>query len=141
MLDDESTSVFVHNDIHFENVFIDQGKLVGIIDFDRWSKAPPHYELSKFLDFVQTPSWYVEDRLESKYKNSLVDAAVWLKKYYPNLFVSPYLTDKVRLYFVDTVVWLLRGYNKGKWRKSVINEIQQKFKILFQTDWLEQILQ
>lgn len=137
ILDGEEQSVFVHNDIHFENIFVKHGQLIGIIDFDRWSKASRDYELNKMLDFLNSPSWYVEKDLEPKYQESLTQPIKWLKQYYPELFAADDLIDRMRLYYVETMIWLINQYLKGKCGEA---KLSKKFADFYTGDWLAKML-
>lgn len=140
ILEKKEQAVFVHNDIHFENIFFSSDKLVGIIDFDRWSKAPLDYELHKTIDFFHTPFRYVEKPLEPKYKEAMVAEIKWLKKYYPELFQSKDLLDRIRLYYIETAIWLINLYQNGNWGDSAMVELSEKFKDFYKGDWLNKAL-
>lgn len=133
-------AVFVHNDIHFENIFVEGTRLVGIIDFDRWCKAPPEYELNKIMDFFHMPAWYVEDDLQQQYQNPMEAEVRRLKKYYPTLFRVPHLLDLLRLFQVEGALWLITKYQSGYWQKTAFKSLHSVFEDFYQSDWLEKVL-
>ncbi len=137
----QEQAVFVHNDIHFENLFVEDGSLTGIIDFDRWTKAPVDYELHKTIDFVLGPFRYVEKQLEADFQKPLDQVVRWLKKYYPELFASKNLADRIRLYYIETAIWLIEAFQHGTWTESGPVELEENFHSLYKTNWLEQVFE
>jgi len=139
VLDSKAGSVFVHNDIHFENIFVQGDNLVGIIDFDRWSKATPDYELHKIIEFFHSPDKFVKKELESKYKGLMAEEIKLIKKYYPALFTDDFLT-RFRLCYVQTIIWLVSQCQAGRWSKEVMGYALEMVENFYTGDWLKRVL-
>lgn len=69
ILKEENTAVFIHNDIHLENIFYEGDHITGIIDFDWSSCAPRDYELRQIVETFRCPKYTIEERLEPLYEN------------------------------------------------------------------------
>ncbi|MEE2842056.1 MAG: aminoglycoside phosphotransferase family protein [Chloroflexota bacterium] len=65
---DERPRVLCHGDLWFGNLLVDDGGLVGIVDFDRVAMAPPDYELDMLLRFWRYPWNFVPEQLEATYE-------------------------------------------------------------------------
>ena len=138
ILDETDTAVFVHNDIHFENIFYENDRITGIIDFDWGGYAPRDYELKKIIDFFYNPTNYVEDEMQVRYKGEkLKNEMIWLKKYYPELFSNDNLCDRLKLYYLGHVIFIFREYLTGRWSKNAVKEIHQKINDFYRHNWLE----
>ena len=69
---DDRPRVTCHGDLWFGNVLVDhQGGLIGLLDFDRMSLAPPDYELDMLLRFWRYPWNFVPEQLEEVYNDPL----------------------------------------------------------------------
>ena len=90
--------VLVHNDLHFDNVFVYDGK-IKIIDFERSMYAPCDYELAIIYRMIRKPwkfaSLETEDYTDIKqYENIML----YIEKYYPELVSNPYLYKRLAIY-------------------------------------------
>ena len=63
--------VLVHNDLHFDNVFVDNGK-IKIIDFERSMYAPRDFELDIFYRMIRKP-WKFASEESEEYTGKLSD--------------------------------------------------------------------
>lgn len=136
MLEETGTAVFVHNDVHLENILHAEGQISGIIDLDWWCQAPREYELRKLMDYFHTPARCVEEKLEAQYANQMVQEAALLRKHYPELFDSPQLADRVRLYYLEDMLDVLSDYQAGRWGERVLDDVRHKFKDFYKGSWL-----
>lgn len=96
--------VLVHNDLHFDNIFVDNGK-IRIIDFERSMYAPRDFELDIFYRMIRKPWKFASEETEeytdaSQYLNIMS----YVNKYYPELINTPNLY--VRLGIYDMVYFL-----------------------------------
>lgn len=90
--------VLVHNDLHFDNIFVDNKK-IKIIDFERSLYAPRDYELDILYRMVRKPWKFASEETEdytdeSQYKNIMS----YIGKYYPELVSNPYLYERLGIY-------------------------------------------
>ena len=132
-LDETSTAVFVHNDLHFENIMYEDDTITGLIDFDFSRQAPKDYELWHLVDFFNTPVYYVEQKLESMWEKYQLGNEIQLfKKYYPELFSHPDLSTRLKLYFMDQI------FSDLQW--GATDKFNQKVEQYFKTDWLERVV-
>ena len=96
--------VLVHNDLHFDNVFVDNGK-IKIIDFERSMYAPKDFELDIFYRMIRKPWKFASEETEEytethQYSNIMS----YVKKYYPELVATPNLYERLGIY--DIVYFL-----------------------------------
>ena len=90
--------VFVHNDLHFDNVFLCGGG-IKIIDFERSLYAPRDYELDILRRMAGKPRKFASEENEkyikpSDYKNIMA----YTEKYYPELFRADCLYERLAAY-------------------------------------------
>lgn len=96
--------VLVHNDLHFDNILVDNGK-IKIIDFERSMYAPRDFELDIFYRMIRKPWKFASEETEkyteiSQYSNIML----YVNKYYPELINTPNLHERLRIY--DMVYFL-----------------------------------
>lgn len=133
ILDERGTAVFVHNDLHFENILFDGDIITGIIDFDFSRQFAKDYELWHIVDFLFKPTYYVEKKLESTWETfELGNELSWFKQYYPSLFDHPQLLTRLRLYFIDQMLSDLQD--------GATNKFNERVGAYFKDDWLEKHL-
>lgn len=51
---DSKQSVFIHGDLHCDNVLVNDGKLAGIIDFGDSMAGPPEHDLGRFCTIINS---------------------------------------------------------------------------------------
>ena len=78
---ESSSFVLVHNDLHFDNIFINEGK-IKIIDFERSMYAPADFELDILYRMIRKPWKFVNEKNEQytkqeDYKNIMT----YIEKY------------------------------------------------------------
>ena len=96
--------VLVHNDLHFDNIFVDNGR-IKIIDFERSMYAPRDFELDIFYRMIRKPWKFASEETEeytdaSQYSNIIS----YVNKYYPELVNIPNLYERLGIY--DIVYFL-----------------------------------
>lgn len=96
--------VLVHNDLHFDNILVDNGK-IKIIDFERSMYAPRDFELDIFYRMIRKPWKFASEETEkyteiSQYSNIML----YVNKYYTELINTPNLHERLRIY--DMVYFL-----------------------------------
>lgn len=101
---DSDDFVLIHNDLHFDNIFYDNGK-IRIIDFERSMYAPRDFELDIIYRMIRKPWKFASEETEqftnsSDYSNIMT----YIKKYYPKLVESPNLYQRLAIY--DMVYFL-----------------------------------
>ena len=96
--------VLVHNDLHFDNIFVDNGK-IKIIDFERSMYAPKDFELDILYRMIRKPWKFASEETEeytdvSQYSNIMT----YINKYYKELANTPNLYKRLGIY--DIVYFL-----------------------------------
>lgn len=96
--------VLIHNDLHFDNIFINDGK-IKIIDFERSMFAPRDFELDILYRMIRKPWKFASEETEqytdsSHYSNIMI----YIEKYYPELVNIPNLYQRLAIY--DMVYFL-----------------------------------
>ncbi len=96
--------VLIHNDLHFDNIFVDKG-IIKIIDFERSMYAPRDFELGIFYRMIRKPWKFASEETEeytnaSQYSNIMY----YVQKYYPELLSNPNLYERLGIY--DIVYFL-----------------------------------
>lgn len=101
--------VLVHNDLHFDNIFINDGK-IKIMDFERTMYAPRDFELDILYRMIRKPWKFASDEVEeytdeSQYSNIMS----YIEKYYPELVNIENLYKRLAIY---DMVYFLAQYVK-----------------------------
>lgn len=96
--------VLVHNDLHFDNILVDNGR-IKIIDFERAMYAPRDFELDIFYRMIRKPWKFASEETEkytdvSQYSNIIP----YVNKYYRELISTPNLYERLGIY--DMVYFL-----------------------------------
>lgn len=98
--------VLVHNDLHFDNIFINDGK-IKIMDFERSMYAPRDFELDILYRMIRKPWKFASEEAEeytdeSQYSNIMS----YIEKYYPELINIDNLYKRLAIY--DMVYFLVQ---------------------------------
>lgn len=123
--------VLVHNDLHFDNVFVDNGK-IKIIDFERSMYAPRDFELDIFYRMIRKPWKFASEETEeytdaSQYSNIMS----YINKYYPELVNIPNLYERLGIY---DIVYFLVHLVKHPELNELKNDILSAAKIVTSKD-------
>lgn len=96
--------VLVHNDLHFDNIIVNNGK-IKIIDFERSMYAPKDFELDIIYRMIRKPWKFASEETE-KYtnKSDYSNIMTYISRYYPELFTVPSLSKRLAIY--DIVYFL-----------------------------------
>lgn len=114
--------VLIHNDLHFDNVFYDNGK-IKLIDFERSMYAPKDFELDILYRMIRKPWKFASEENEQyveleDYKNIMS----YIEKYYPELIHIDNLYQRLAIY--DMVYFLKQYVNSPQYdelKQDVIN--------------------
>ena len=90
--------VLIHNDLHFDNIFINNGK-IKVIDFERSMYAPKDFELHIIYYMVRQPWKHANEECE-KYTNAedYRNVMAYIEKYYPEIINTPNLYKRLAIY-------------------------------------------
>ncbi len=101
---DNNEFSFLHNDLHFDNIFYNNGQ-IKILDFERAIYGPLDFELDILYRMVRNPAKYASEETEKYTKKEDYEHIMeYMKKYYPDLFTNPYLKERFLIY--DIVYYL-----------------------------------
>ena len=99
--------VLVHNDLHFDNVFYNDGE-IKLIDFERSMYAPREYELGILYRMVRFPWKFASEENEKYTKiNDYENIMYYIENYYPELIHIDNLYKKLAAY---DMIYYLRPY-------------------------------
>ena len=96
--------VLIHNDLHFDNIFFNNGK-IKLIDFERSMYAPRDFELDILYRMIRKPWKFASEETE-QYTDSgdYSNIMLYIEKYYPELIDVPNLYQRLAIY--DMVYFL-----------------------------------
>ena len=101
--------VLVHNDLHFDNIFINDGK-IKIMDFERSMYAPRDFELDILYRMIRKPWKFASDETEEftdeKHYSNIMS---YIEKYYPELVNIENLYKRLAIY---DMIYFLAQYVK-----------------------------
>ena len=102
--------VLVHNDLHFDNIFINDNK-IKIIDFERSMYAPRDFELDILYRMIRKPWKFASEETE-KYTNinDYKNIMFYIEKYYPELIKTPNLFKRLSIYDLNYYLKQLLEY-------------------------------
>jgi len=90
--------VLIHNDLHFDNIFIKDGN-IKIIDFERSMYTPRDYELGIIYRMIRKPWKFASEECEEYTKlEDYENIMRYIEKYYPELIHIPNLYKRLAIY-------------------------------------------
>jgi aminoglycoside phosphotransferase (APT) family kinase protein len=103
-----------HGDLHFGNIHVRQGRISGLLDFERAWAAAPDWELDQILRFVRYPRIFAvpglgEDEVIGEGLEEVIPA---LRRGYPDLFRAPSLAARLRVYALEYELRALASIRK-----------------------------
>ena len=114
--------VLVHNDLHFDNIFVKDGK-IKVIDFERSMYAPRDFELDIFYRMVRKPWKFASEETEKytsldQYENIMG----YVNKYDPVLLNINDLKERLAIYdIVYFLAQLVRHPEINELKADVLN--------------------
>ena len=101
--------VLIHNDLHFDNIFINDGK-IKIIDFERSIYAPKDFELDILYRMIRKPWKFASDDTEEfTDEKDYLTIMAYIEKYYPELINTDNLYKRLAIY---DMIYFLKQYVK-----------------------------
>lgn len=90
--------VLVHNDLHFDNIFYNNGK-IKLIDFERSMIAPKDFELDIFYRMVRLPWKFASEETEEFTKiDDYSNIMNYVNEFYPELLNIPNIYERLAIY-------------------------------------------
>ncbi len=101
--------VLVHNDLHFDNIFYNDGK-IKLIDFERSIYAPRDFELDILYRMIRKPWKFASEETEEYTKLEDYEYIMkYIEKYYPELIHIDNLYKRLAIY--DMIYYLKQYIN------------------------------
>lgn len=98
----EQKSVFVYWDAHFDNILVQDTKIVGILDFERTELSSLDFTLDIVKRMVEYPQKYMSEEFEKfAKKEDYAHLLDWFREFYPDLFDFKDLHKRLDLYAVE----------------------------------------
>ena len=99
--------VLIHNDLHFDNIFINDGK-IKIIDFERAMYAPRDFELDILYRMIRKPWKFAgDDTEEFTDEKDYLTIMNYIEKYYSDLINTDNLYQRLAIY---DIIYFLKQY-------------------------------
>ncbi len=98
-------------DMHFDNVIVSDGKVVGLLDFEGVEVMSIDYALDTVRRLTYYPQIYASEHSEKKIKDEdYTKIYSWFKQFYPELFAFEHIERRLDLYDIEYDLELLLGY-------------------------------
>ncbi len=106
----EQKLALVYWDAHFDNILVQDRKIVGILDFERTEVSSMDFVLDIIKRMVEYPKKYMSEKFEKfAKKEDYAHLLDWFQEFYPELFEFENLDKRLDLYAVehdlDTLIW------------------------------------
>jgi len=117
----EQKMVLVYWDVHFDNLLVQDTKIVGILDFERTEFLSLDFTLSVIKKMVEYPKKYMSEKFEKFAKKEdyshLLD---WFQEFYPELFEFENLDKRLDFYSLKHDLDILPDWPNSKELKRII---------------------
>ncbi len=111
----------IHNDLHFDNIFLDQNNDIKIIDFNDSIIAPFDYDLRIFYMCVTLPwKWANAEMDPYQLPKDYTNIYNYIKKYYNELNSIKYLEERMIIYFILYDFELFIDYRNNELKTRII---------------------
>lgn len=140
LLDNETTRTFVHSDLHFENVFVEEEGGLVLLDFEWSCLAPPSYDFVPILSFALEPRAYLHEATRKLYSEEPLHevAALFLPEDAERIDLwKTYLVESVLWAWAEDASWMLEN---SEYQMFVRKQSLVLFDRLFTQDLLRQWL-
>ncbi|MDR3264179.1 MAG: aminoglycoside phosphotransferase family protein [Clostridiales bacterium] len=120
--------VFIHNDLHFDNIFINKNNELKIIDFESSRFAPVDKEFEVLMFMAEQPYKHANENDEQFVKQEdYANLIAYFKKYYPKPFKTPYFEKRIAIYNLRDTMDL---YCRFSHEQALHNRILEKAKYI-----------
>ena len=116
----------IHNDIHFDNILLDENNRIRLIDFNDAIVAPFDYDFRFLYMMVDLPWKWANVEMEAyQRKEDYKNLFVYVKKFYHELDEIKYLDERMLLYSILNDLELLRKFNKESLKRQIIANVEK----------------
>lgn len=111
----------IHNDLHFDNILLDDNNNIKLIDFNDSQVAPFDFDLRLLYMSVSLPwKWANSDMDPLQKPEDYRNLFKYIKKYYPELDNVKYLEERMLVYWVLDDLELLPIYREKESKERII---------------------
>ena len=115
----------IHNDLHFDNIFLDQNGRVRLIDFNDVTIAPFDYDFRFLYMMVDVPWKWANSEMESfQKKEDYKNLFLYVKKFYRELNDLKYLEERMKLYSILNDFDLLPRFPRASLKKQIMQNVE-----------------
>lgn len=112
---------FVYWDAHFDNILVQDTKIVGILDFERTELSSIDFNLDIVKRMVEYPKKYMSEEFEKfAKKEDYAQLLDWFREFYPELFDFRNLDKRLELYAIEHDTHTLLDWPDSKEVKQMI---------------------
>ncbi|MDD4124856.1 MAG: phosphotransferase [Eubacteriales bacterium] len=113
---DDKTLYLVYADLHFDNLIIDKTGKPYLLDYEMLETAPRDFVLDVWQRMTIHPFTYANEAdHELTLPKDYTYILSWMRKYAPELFDHPRVSERVNLYGILYELDILRDYPMGDW--------------------------
>ncbi len=118
---DEQKIALVYWDTHFDNILVNDNKIVGILDFERTELASIDFVLDIVNKMMEFPKKYMSEAFEQyAKKEDYAQLSSWFKEFYPELFAFKDLEKRFAMYALENDLRILLDWPNSEELKGVI---------------------
>ncbi|MFH1376927.1 MAG: phosphotransferase [Candidatus Woesearchaeota archaeon] len=120
----EQKIALVYWDVHFDNILIQDTKIVGILDFERTELSSIDFTLSVIKKMVEHPKKYMSEEFEKfAKKEDYAHLLDWFQEFYPELFNFQNLDKRLDFYSIKHDLDILPDWPNSKELKQMIAKV------------------
>jgi aminoglycoside phosphotransferase (APT) family kinase protein len=117
----EQKMALVYWDVHFDNMLVQDTKIVGILDFERTEFVSIDFTLSVIKKMVEHPKKYMSEKFEKfAQKEDYAHLLDWFQEFYPELFDFENLDKRLDFYSLKHDLDILPDWPNSKELKQII---------------------
>lgn len=111
----------IHNDLHFDNILIDEDKNIKLIDFNDSEIAPFDYDLRLLYMSKEQPWKWANSEMDPLQKPKDYEKIFeYVKKYYPELNKLTYLDERMIIYSILNDIMLLTRFKHNNLKERIV---------------------
>lgn len=119
----------IHNDLHFDNIIIDNNGEIKIIDFNDSKIAPFDYDLRIFFMCQETPWKWANTEMDPYQKDGdYINIFKYIKKYYDELNQINNLNERMIIYTILNDIRLLPRFKTSELKERIVRNSKEILK-------------